>query len=124
VIDTNNYYHERDGHFPGIDAGETSDSELLAAHLPTSKVVKAFNAIYYVDLGEQGVPAGTEGRRALPIAGDDAGAKQAVTDLIDSFGFDVVDAGPLAEGRRFSRDKPAYGKKATAEELKQALAEG
>jgi predicted dinucleotide-binding enzyme len=124
VIDTNNYYYERDGHFPGIDSGETSDSELLAAHLPTSKVVKAFNAIYYVDLGEQGVPRGTEGRRALPIAGDDAEAKTTVSDLIDSFGFDTVDAGPLAEGRRFSRDKPAYGQNLTAEKLEEALAKG
>jgi predicted dinucleotide-binding enzyme len=124
VIDTNNYYHERDGRFPDIDSGETSDSETLAAHLPTSRVVKAFNSIYYADLGEQGVPSGTEGRRALPIAGDDAEAKKAVTELIDSFGFDVVDAGPLAEGRRFQREKPAYGPRFTVETLKDALAQG
>ncbi|WP_090934973.1 NADPH-dependent F420 reductase [Nonomuraea jiangxiensis] len=124
VIDTNNYYHERDGRFPEIDSGETSDSELLAAHLPTSRVVKAFNAIYYRDLGTQGVPRGTEGRRALPIAGDDPEAKQAVTELIDSFGFDVVDAGPLSEGRRFTRDKPAYVQGYSAEELKEAIAKG
>jgi 8-hydroxy-5-deazaflavin:NADPH oxidoreductase len=124
VIDTNNYYFERDGHYAEIDSGESSDSELLAAHLPTSMVVKAFNSIYYVDLGEQGVPSGTEGRRALPIAGDDAEAKKAVADLIDSFGFDVVDAGALVDGRRFSRDKPAYGGRFTAEELEDALAKG
>ncbi|GAA4567705.1 NADPH-dependent F420 reductase [Planotetraspora kaengkrachanensis] len=124
VIDTNNYYHERDGRFPDIDSGETSDSETLAAHLPASQVVKAFNSIHYAQLGEEGVSRGTEGRRALPIAGDDAEAKKVVAELIDSFGFDVVDAGPLAEGRRFQRDKPAYGPRFTAETLKEALAQG
>ncbi|KAB8183119.1 NADPH-dependent F420 reductase [Microbispora catharanthi] len=124
VIDTNNYYYERDGHFPELDAGETTDTELLAAHLPGSRVVKAFNSINYVHLAEQGLPAGAENRRALPIAGDDAEAKKAVAELTDSFGFDVVDAGPLAEGRRFQRDKPAYGPRLTAGELRDALARG
>jgi predicted dinucleotide-binding enzyme len=124
VIDTNNYYWERDGHFEEIDAGATSESELLAAHLPASRVVKAFNTIQYTELASHGRPAGTPGRRALPIAGDDADAKQVVTDLIGSFGFDVVDAGKLAEGRRFGRDKPAYGPRLTADELRAALAEG
>ena len=124
VIDTNNYYFERDGHFPELDAGETTDTELLAAHLPGSRVVKAFNSIHYAHLAEQGQPAGTENRRALPIAGDDDEAKKTVTELIDQFGFDVVDAGPLAEGRRFQRDKPAYGPRFTATELREALARG
>ncbi|MBB2748614.1 UNVERIFIED_ORG: hypothetical protein FHR35_008517 [Microbispora rosea subsp. rosea] len=124
VIDTNNYYFERDGHFPEIDAGETTDSQVLAAHVPGARVVKAFNSIYYVHLAEQGLPAGTADRRALPIAGDDAEAKKTVAELIDSFGFDVVDAGPLAEGRRFQRDKPAYNVRLTTGELRDALARG
>ncbi|GLW20808.1 MULTISPECIES: NADPH-dependent F420 reductase [Microbispora] len=124
VIDTNNYYFERDGRFPEIDSDETSDSEVLAAHLPEARVVKAFNSIAHVHLAEQGLPAGAENRRALPIAGDDAEAKRQVAELIDSFGFDVVDAGPLAEGRRFQRDKPAYGPRLTVAELRDALARG
>ncbi|KAA9380939.1 NADPH-dependent F420 reductase [Microbispora cellulosiformans] len=123
VIDTNNYYFERDGRFPEIDSDETSDSEVLAAHLPEARVVKAFNSISHVHLAEQGLPAGAENRRALPIAGDDAEAKKRVAELIDSFGFDVVDAGPLAEGRRFQRDRPAYGPRLTVAELRAALAE-
>jgi predicted dinucleotide-binding enzyme len=47
-----------------------------------------------------------------------------VADLINQFGFDVVDAGPLAEGRRYDRDKPAYGTRLTEPELRAALAEG
>ena len=124
VIDTNNYYFERDGHYPEIDNGEVTPSGLLAAHLPTSKIVKAFNNIQAAAIGDDARPAGTAGRRALPGAGDDAEAKKIVAELIDSFGFDVVDAGPLVEGRRFDRDKPAYGPNLTAAELTSALAAG
>ncbi|RYJ06885.1 MAG: NADP oxidoreductase, partial [Actinomycetales bacterium] len=64
-------------------------------------------------------PAGSEGRRALAVAGDDAAAKEQVTSFIDSVGFDVVDLGPLAEGWRIQRDTPGYGPRLTADELKQ-----
>lgn len=124
VIDTNNYYFERDGHYPEIDNGVATVSGTLAAHLPTSKVVKAFNMIQSDAIGTDARPAGTPGRRALPIAGDDADAKKTVAELIDSFGFDVVDAGPLVEGRRYDRDKPAYGPNLSVDELRTALAAG
>src|SRR5262245_33047632 len=42
VIDTNNYYPERDGRIPELDSESTTTAELLQAHLPSSKVVKAF----------------------------------------------------------------------------------
>src|SRR5438094_605513 len=104
VIDTNNYYPQRDGHIPELDNESTTTSELLQAHLPTSKVVKAFNHIYAAQLTTDGRPAGSKNRRALVIAGDDAGAKALVTRLLDEFGFDTVDAGPLKEGWRIQRD--------------------
>lgn len=121
VVDTNNYYPGRDGQFPQLDDGSTTSSELLAAHLPGSRVVKAFNTIYFGDLASQGAPAGTPGRRALPIAGDDAAAKAAVAGLIDQFGFDVVDVGPLAEGRRFQPGTPAYNVRLDAGALRHTL---
>lgn len=124
VIDTDNYYPQRDGQIRELDSAATTTSELLAAHLPTSKIVKAFNNIYFVDLAEQGTAPGTPGRRALPIAGDDAAAKATVTALVDSFGFDVVDAGPLAEGSRFERDEPAYVARFDAAGMRAALAQG
>ena len=79
VIDTNNYYPERDGHIPELDNESTTTSELLQAHLPTSKVVKAFNHIYASQLTTDGRPRGAQDRRALVIAGDDAAAKAVVT---------------------------------------------
>jgi len=122
VIDTNNYYPQRDGHIAELDDESTTTSELLQAHLPTSKVVKAFNHIYAAALTTDGQPPGTKNRRALAIAGDDQGAKAAVTRLIDQFGFDTVDAGPLKEGWRIQRDTPGYGPHRTAEQLHRDLA--
>jgi len=122
VIDTNNYYPQRDGHIPELDDESTTTSELLQAHLPTSKVVKAFNHIYAAELTTHGQPAGTTNRRALVIAGNDAAAKAEVGKLIDKFGFDVVDAGPLAEGWRIQRDTPGYGPRRNRDELRRDLA--
>jgi 8-hydroxy-5-deazaflavin:NADPH oxidoreductase len=122
VIDTNNYYPQRDGHIPELDSESMTTSELLQAHLPTSKVVKGFNHIYAVQLTTDGKPAGTPNRRALVIAGDDPAAKATVTKLLDQFGFDTVDAGPLKEGWRIQRDTPGYGPRRNAEELRKDLA--
>src|SRR6187200_363852 len=85
VIDTNNYYPQRDGHILELDREETTTAELLQAHLPSSKVVKAFNHIYAAQLTAHGQPAGTKNRRALVIAGNDREAKATVTGLIDQF---------------------------------------
>jgi predicted dinucleotide-binding enzyme len=122
VIDTNNYYPKRDGHIPELDDESSTVSELLQAHLPHSKVVKAFNHIYAADLTKHGQPTGTPNRRALVIAGDDPAAKITVTKMIDAFGFDTVDAGPLAEGWRIQRDTPGYGPRRNAAELEHDLA--
>ena len=122
VIDTCNYYPNRDGHIPELDAKSTTTSELVQAHLPKSKVVKAFNHIHAADLTRDGQPAGTKNRRALAIYGNDAGARKTVAHLIDQFGFDVVDGGPLGESWRIERDTPGYGPRRNAEELRRDLA--
>jgi predicted dinucleotide-binding enzyme len=122
VIDTNNYYFERDGHIAELDAQLKTVSQVLQEHLPQSFVVKAFNNIAFGDLTTDGTPAGTPDRRALPIAGDFAEAKATVTALIDGFGFDVLDAGSLSDSWRFERDMPAYGARLTLEQLRDALA--
>ncbi|MFB2584417.1 NADPH-dependent F420 reductase [Herbiconiux liukaitaii] len=123
VIDTNNYYWERDGRIPELDAGETTVSGMLQAHLSESHVVKAFNNITAADLTTTGSPAGTPDRRALTLAGDDAAAKTTVAALIEEFGFEAVDAGSLADSWRSERDRPAYGVRMTAAEARAKLAE-
>jgi predicted dinucleotide-binding enzyme len=109
VIDTMNYYPGRDGRIPELDDESTTTSELLQAHLPESRVVQAFNNIYFKHLAALPRPAGAPDRSALVIAGDDADAKELVRRLLDEIGYDTLDLGPLAEGWRTQRDTAAYG---------------
>ena len=122
VIDTNNYYPQRDGQIPELDNETLTTSELLQRHLPTSTIVKAFNHIQAAALTAEAQPPGTRNRRALAIAGDDAAAKAKVAQLIDQFGFDVVDIGPLSDSWRIQRDTPGYGPRRNADELRRDLA--
>lgn len=122
VIDTLNYYPQRDGHIADLDAERTTTSEMVQQHLPTSHVVKAFNHIYAAQLTTNGQPAGSPNRHALAIAGNDPGAKKIVAALLDQFGFDAVDVGPLSESWRIQRDTPGYGPRRTADELRKDLA--
>lgn len=122
VLDANNYYPERDGAIPALDTYEATTSGLLAQHLDGARVVKFFNAILQEDIEKDAKPRGAPGRRALPIAGDDDQAKGIAAQLVDQFGFDVVDAGSLADSWRFERAMPAYCMPLDAQRLRQALA--
>jgi predicted dinucleotide-binding enzyme len=133
VTDTCNYYPQRDGQIPELDSGALTSSELVQRHLPESAVVKAFNNIYYKHLGSLARPVGAADRSYLPIAGDSAAAKAAVTAFLDSIGYGAVDAGPLAESWRQQPDTPVYvgaygsprsekGSPASAGAIRQALA--
>jgi predicted dinucleotide-binding enzyme len=109
VIDTMNYYPDRDGHLAELDEGSVTSSGLLQRHLPDSAVVKAFNNIFFRHLASLARPSGAADRTFLPIAGDDAGAKAQVTAFLDSIGFGAVDAGPLADSWRQEPGTPVYG---------------
>lgn len=122
VLDTNNYYFERDGHVDELDRGEATTSGLLQRHLPTSKVVKAFNQIVAAEINTTGLPAGDPDRRALGTASDFPEAIEFVTGVYDALGFDTVSAGPLSESWRLERDRPAYVTRQTAAELRANLA--
>ncbi|MFI0723295.1 NADPH-dependent F420 reductase [Streptomyces sp. NPDC021224] len=99
VIDTCNYYPQRDGHEADLDDGATTSSEKVRA-ATGGDVVKAFNAIFWENLRDRGRPEGDPERLAIPVSGDDAEAKKVVAGLIREIGFDPVDAGPLAAGGR------------------------
>jgi 8-hydroxy-5-deazaflavin:NADPH oxidoreductase len=109
VIDTCNYGPERDWHIPELDDKSLTSSELLLRYVPDAGLVKAFNTIYFKHLLSLARPAGAADRSYLPIAGDSAQAKAAVTEFIDSIGYGVVDAGLLADSWRQSTGTPVWG---------------
>jgi predicted dinucleotide-binding enzyme len=108
VIDTCNYYPERDGAIAALDDKKVTTSGLVQQHLPAATVVKAFNNIVFRHLGSLQRRSGAPDRTTLPIAGDNEAAKKTVTDVIDAIGYDVLDTGSLADSWRFQRDQPAY----------------
>ena len=141
VIDTSNYYPQRDGQIAALDDQSSTTSELVQSLLPGSRVVKGFNNLNYLHLGSLQRPSGSPERSVLAIAGDDAEAKAEVVLFLDSIGYDAYDAGSLADSWRFDVGTPAYGRpyntdttgafpppadsgrQATAEAMRQALAE-
>ncbi|MFC8509933.1 NADPH-dependent F420 reductase [Streptomyces sp. NPDC057411] len=108
VIDTMNYYPERDGAIAGLDTREATSSALVQRHLADSRVVKACNNIFFFSLLTAARPAGSPDRSALPIAGDDPAAKAEVAELLDALGYDTVDIGTLADSWRSEPGTPVY----------------
>lgn len=101
VIDAMNYWAPVDGAFDDFESDPRSTSEIVEGFLPHARVVKSLNHIGYHELEEDARFAGDVTRRALALAGDDAGAKTLVSTFIDRLGYDAVDAGPLSAGRAF-----------------------
>ncbi|WP_030671703.1 NADPH-dependent F420 reductase [Streptomyces sp. NRRL B-1347] len=120
VIDTGNYYPQRDGKIEAIENGLT-ESRWTEQHVGHA-VIKAFNGTYAADILDKPLPAGDPDRMALPVAGDDQAAKRTVRDLIDAIGFDTVDAGGIDESWRQQPDTPVYGLRAGTAEVTKALA--
>lgn len=120
IVDTGNYYPARDGSIPAIEQGQP-ESAWVADRIGRP-VIKAFNNIFFKSLLEKGAPRGSEGRVAIPVAGDAADAKAKVMQLIEELGFDAVDAGGLDESWRQQPGTPCYTGDFTAPELKRALA--
>jgi 8-hydroxy-5-deazaflavin:NADPH oxidoreductase len=118
VIDTCNYYPDRDGHITALDDGRTTSSELIQQHLRGAHVIKAFNAMRFDHLREYGHEGGANQRYGIPVAGDDPAAKKQVFDLIEQIGFEPVDAGHLADGRKFQPRTAVYTADLWAEDLR------
>jgi 8-hydroxy-5-deazaflavin:NADPH oxidoreductase len=121
IVDTGNYYPQRDGLIDEIEQG-TTESRWVSKQLGRP-VVKAFNNIYAKHLLENGRPAGDPKRIALPVAGDDKRAKEIVMRLVDELGFDPVDAGGLDDSWRQQPGSPVYANDFDAEGVRRALAQ-
>ncbi|MGW7259587.1 NADPH-dependent F420 reductase [Streptomyces sp. NPDC054834] len=108
VIDTMNYYPERDGHIAELDSAEVTSSELLQRHLANSRVVKTLHNMDHRRLFTRARPAGALDRSALPVAGDDPAAKAEIVRLLDVLGYDAVGIGTLADSWRCEPGTPVY----------------
>lgn len=117
VLTTNNYFAKRDGPIEEIDSGRHTVPEYLGAHLPTSKIARAFNHIDAAQIVSDGTPKGTPNRRALGYAADDPEAKRRAADLYEEFGFDAVDVGGLDEAWRLDVDQPTFVVRMNHDEL-------
>jgi predicted dinucleotide-binding enzyme len=114
-----NYYPARDGPIAQLDSGESTSSELIAAHLDGARVVKAFNTIWFEHLKTKGNKnAPVEERRAIFIAGDDAEAKGVVSRLIEEIGFGPYDMGTLRESGAQQPDTAIYNRDVTVTEAR------
>jgi predicted dinucleotide-binding enzyme len=118
VIDAMNYWWEVDGLRPDLTEAEVTTSEIVAAFLPDSRLVKAFNHMGYHDLDEGALPAGDPRRKAIALSGDDAEANETVAELIDALGFDPVDLGPLDEGAVLQPGRELFGANLSADEIR------
>lgn len=122
VIDTSNYYPLlRDGQIPELETGDLTESQWVQQHLGRP-VVKVFNNILAGHLEKLGQPAGAPGRISLPVAGDEAAAKQQVMALVEELGFDALDGGSLHASWRQQPGTPAYCTDMPAAKLQPYLA--
>jgi predicted dinucleotide-binding enzyme len=109
VIDTGNYYPQRDGEIAALKDGATAESRLLQEHLARAHVVKAFNNIFFRHLSALPRPKGAPDRTTLPIAGDDPAAVAHATELLDLLGYDALAYGALDDSWRQQPGTPVYG---------------
>lgn len=122
VVDTGNYYpRHRDGRIEEIEAGMTESG--WVEHRLGRQVVKAFNNIGAQSLLENGRPAGSPDRIALPVAGDRQADKDLVLGIIDQLGFDGADAGGLDDSWRQQPGTPVYVADLNARGVRRALSE-
>jgi predicted dinucleotide-binding enzyme len=119
VLDTGNYHPLRDGQISALDDGQIEAfwiSEQLGR-----PVTKAWNTLLAQTLVEKIAPAGSPGRVAITVAGDDSDARQIAVTLTDVSGFDALDIGGLDNSWRTEPGNPAYCTELPMEALRVAV---
>jgi predicted dinucleotide-binding enzyme len=121
VIDTTNYVPFKAWDVPIEGVGQGQVESVWVAEQLGRPVAKAWNAVLEDTLKTQGVPAGTPGRIALPVAADSDQERRVAMGLVDESGFDPFDAGKLADSWRQQPATPAYCTELGLDELGPAL---
>lgn len=97
IIDATNPLDFSNGR-PGLAInGNDSGGERMQRLVPDARVVKAFNIVGNALMFR---PSFQDGPPDMFIAGNDAGAKQTVTAILDRFGWPTIDIGGI-EGARY-----------------------
>ncbi|EFC86793.1 NADPH-dependent F420 reductase [Parafrankia sp. EUN1f] len=120
IVDTGNYYPFIAGNIRAVDDGQVES--LWSAEQLGRPIVKAWNAALAATQQTKGLPAGSPGRIAIPVAADSAEARSTVMRLVEDTGFDAFDAGVLADSWRQQPGTPAYCTELNLEQLARALA--
>lgn len=119
VIETSNYFPQRDGNITALDDGIPASvwvSEQLGR-----PVAKAWNTMATKSFAVNSRPAGAEDRLAMPVAADRDRDRLVAMGLVEDSGFDAVDAGPLSESWRQQPGSPVYCTDLTRDEIPTAL---
>lgn len=122
VIDAMNYWAPIDGELDDFEHDAHTSSEIIAAYLANSHVVKTLNHIGYHELEEDDRAPGAADRRALALASDHKAALALVAQFIDRLGYDAVDAGPLSAGRVYQPGTEIFNGRHSSSQLLSILA--
>lgn len=121
VVDATNHWEAVDGDVPALAGFDgLTTSALVRALNPRVRLVKSLNHVGYDDLEALARPAGHATRRGIVVASDDAQAAELVARLVDDLGFDPVPA-PCAAAPLLEPDGPVFGRRLTADELRELL---
>jgi len=118
VIDLGNPNVNRDGPM-ATEAIKKGTGVASAEFLPGVRLVRAFNALSFVQVEREAHRAGE--KLGIPVAGDDQAAVATVVRLVQDAGFDPVVVGNLSRAREFDTGTPVYVKGMTARQLREAL---
>jgi len=121
LVDAMNYWDEIDGVDEQFETAPAGTSTLVQEWFSSARVVKSLNHLGYFKFEKSRLPHSTTGRIGMAAAGDDPAAVAAVLQLIDTLGFDAVDAGNLASGLALQPGGPIFGAGHSAKELSNLL---
>ncbi|MDH6291322.1 NADPH-dependent F420 reductase [Rhodococcus opacus] len=120
LLDTSNYYPQRDGHIGEVDDGQV-ESRWVQEQLGGRPLVKAWNAITTGSFTRYASAPGSVGRIAVPVAADSDADRSVGMSLVEQTGFDGFDAGTLDQSWRQQPGAPSYCTDLTRDELATAL---